>query len=130
MRRGRHGLITVVVAGLVGWVSSSLAQSVTATATWEDKADNEQGTRVIQIVPNVTPRPVMCDVGANVVTCTFPLADTSRRCYVAVAYNADGPSPDSIKACTGTPSTPGAFRIVTTVTTTIAAPEPPHIEIE
>lgn len=130
MRFSRTRILAVAVAGVLAWGSSSLAQSASATATWVDKSDNEQGFRVIQVVPNVTPRPIACEVGTNVQTCQFNMLDSTRRCFVAVAFNGDGPSPDSPQACTGTPSAPGTFKVIVTTTTTVAGPEPPALEIE
>lgn len=130
MRTGIRGLIGVAVAGLLLWGASSLAQSAQVTATWVDKSDNEQGFQVKQTVPNITPRPIMCSVGPNVQTCQFPLPDSTRRCFVVVAYNGDGPSPDSNQPCTGIPSAPGTFQVITTVTTTVSPPAAPEAVIE
>lgn len=89
----------------------------TFSATWQDRSDNEDGFRVVQTVPALTPRPVMCEGGPNVRSCTWVSTDVSRRCFAVYAYNGAGVSADSPQVCTGLPIAPNNLNIIITLPT-------------
>jgi hypothetical protein len=107
----RYGALALLV--LLGSSGPSLAQAgpVNLRAKWVDPSSIEDGFRMYRISGADTIRTRMCQVGANILTCDFPDTVTANSCYVVVAYNAAGESPDSLPVCLILPKTPTTLTI-------------------
>lgn len=109
----RTFLALAAVAGLATPLLAH-AQTVTHHLTWTDNSDNETGFRGYVLTATGGHGAVACDVPSGNLGCPITSTYASGVCYVVVAYNAAGESPDSNTACVlAVPRSPSGVTIVT-----------------